>query len=104
MERLDAALGGPSKLLPCGPLRVRRVGLVTGGGGSVVEEAATTGIDTVLTGEAAHHVFLAAEEREINVFLCGHYATETLGIRALAAHLGSKFGLDWEFISHPSGL
>ena len=40
----------------------------------------------------------------INLLLAGHYATETFGVKALAAHVAKKFQLDWEFISLPTGL
>ena len=33
-----------------------------------------------------------------------HYLTETVGVKALAAHLQERFGLPWEFIDHPTGL
>ena len=62
------------------------------------------GIDTFITGEAPHWAAIAAEELGISLLLAGHYATETFGVKALAAHLGRKFQLDWEFISLPTGL
>jgi len=104
VERLDSVLGSPSKVLECGPLRARRIGIVSGGGGSLVVEAAEAGLDTLITGEGQHHNFLQAEDHGINVILAGHYATETFGVRSLARHLSQKFGLDWELIDHPSGL
>lgn len=102
--RLDALLGGRVKLVPGGPERVRRVGLITGGAGGSVLEAAALGLDTFISGEGAHHNFFDAEEGGINLLLGGHYATETWGVRALARHLEEKFGLEWSFIDHPTGL
>ncbi|HEX8904233.1 MAG TPA: Nif3-like dinuclear metal center hexameric protein, partial [Longimicrobiaceae bacterium] len=69
-----------------------------------IAAAAAAGLDAFLTGEARHHNFFDAEEGGINLLLGGHYATETWGVRALAAHLAEKFGLEWTFIDHPSGL
>ena len=40
----------------------------------------------------------------LNLFLGGHYATETFGVKALAAELAEKFGVPWEFLHHPTGL
>jgi putative NIF3 family GTP cyclohydrolase 1 type 2 len=40
----------------------------------------------------------------LNVIYAGHYATETLGVQALASHLGERFDLEWEFHDHPTGL
>ena len=32
----------------------------------------------------------------------GHYATERIGIQALARTLAEQFGLDWQFIDLPN--
>jgi putative NIF3 family GTP cyclohydrolase 1 type 2 len=40
----------------------------------------------------------------VNVIYAGHYATEQVGVQALAAHLAERFGLPWEFHRHPTGL
>jgi len=40
----------------------------------------------------------------VNVFYARHYATETVGIKALAEHLCAQFGLPWTFLDHPTGL
>ncbi|HLL45399.1 MAG TPA: Nif3-like dinuclear metal center hexameric protein, partial [Longimicrobiaceae bacterium] len=102
--RLDELLGGRVKMVPGGPERVRRVGVITGGAGSMVSAAAAARLDAFVTGEGAHHNYFDAEEGGINLFLGGHYATETWGVRALAAHLEERFGLPWSFLDHPTGL
>ncbi len=40
----------------------------------------------------------------MNVIYGGHYATETFGVKALAAHIEARFGLPWSFFDHPTGL
>jgi putative NIF3 family GTP cyclohydrolase 1 type 2 len=45
-----------------------------------------------------------AEELGINLLYGGHYATETFGVKALAAHLAKKFDLPWRFVDHPMPL
>lgn len=102
--RLDEVLARPVKLIPGGRERVRRVGVITGGAGGEVTAARAAGLDAFITGEGAHHHFFDAEEDGINLFFGGHYATEVWGVRALAAHLESRFGLPWTFIDHPTGL
>ncbi|MBB4636746.1 Nif3-like dinuclear metal center hexameric protein [Longimicrobium terrae] len=102
--RLDALLGVRVKLVPGGPERVRRVGVITGGAGGSVADAVAAGLDAFVTGEGAHHNFFDAEEGGINLLLGGHYATETWGVRALGKHLEEKFGIEWMFIDHPTGL
>jgi dinuclear metal center YbgI/SA1388 family protein len=101
---LTKVLGGAPRLLPFGPERVQRVGIVTGAGGSLIPQAAAAGLDTYITGEGQHWTFFDAEELGINVFFAGHYATETVGVRALAEHLSTKFALPWVFLDHPTGL
>jgi dinuclear metal center YbgI/SA1388 family protein len=103
-KRLECAVGGPVKLAPGGPPRVSRVGVVTGGAGELVTEAAALGCDTFVTGEGPHHTYTLAEELGVNLFYAGHYATETFGVKALAAHVARRFRLRWEFIAHPTGL
>lgn len=105
-QRLAATLGAasPPRLLPFGPARVRRVGIVTGAGGSLISEAAAAGLDSYVTGEGAHWTFFDAEELGVNVFYAGHYATETVGVRALAEHVAKTFSLPWVFLDHPTGL
>jgi putative NIF3 family GTP cyclohydrolase 1 type 2 len=43
-------------------------------------------------------------EQGIAVIYAGHYATETLGVCAVAERLARDHGLTWEFISAPTGL
>jgi dinuclear metal center YbgI/SA1388 family protein len=103
-RRLAEALDGPVTVVPGGSGKIRTVGLVTGGGGSFAGAAADAGLDALITGEAAHHQAIEALERGLDLFLGGHYATETWGVRALAQHLEERFGLPWSFIDSPSGL
>jgi dinuclear metal center YbgI/SA1388 family protein len=105
LERVSGAVGGGRvHWVPGGPPAVERVGVVTGAGGACVEEATRAGLDALVTGEGAHHHHFDAMEGGIHLFLAGHYATETFGVRALAAHLGERFGLPWDFVDQPTGL
>lgn len=102
--RLAAALGSPPRALAFGPERVRRIGIVTGAGGSLIPQAALAGLDTLVTGEGAHWTYFDAEELHLNVYYGGHYLTETFGVRALAGHIAERFSLPWTFLDHPTGL
>ena len=42
-----------------------------------------------------------AHEQGWNLYPCGHYATETWGVKALATAVSAEFGVKWEFI--PTG-
>ncbi|MBI4542038.1 MAG: Nif3-like dinuclear metal center hexameric protein [Gemmatimonadetes bacterium] len=102
--RLGELLGPLPRLLPGGPERVRRVGVISGGGGPMIRQAFDTGLDTFITGEGPHWTFFEAEELGLNAFFAGHYATETVGVKALGAHLAERFQIPWSFIDHPTGL
>jgi dinuclear metal center YbgI/SA1388 family protein len=102
--RLRRAVAGEVKLLPGGPTVCQRIGIVTGGAGGELAEAAAEGIDTFITGEGPHWSYALAQEFGMNVFYAGHYATEVFGVRALAAHLAARFRLPWVFLDHPTGL
>ncbi|NBR85373.1 MAG: Nif3-like dinuclear metal center hexameric protein [Verrucomicrobia bacterium] len=103
-NRLAQATGVMPKVLPGGPAECRRIGIVTGGAGAELKQAAVEGVDTFITGEGPHWTFALAEELGVNVLYGGHYATETFGVKALAAHLATKYVLPWDFLDHPTGL
>jgi dinuclear metal center YbgI/SA1388 family protein len=103
-RRLERALGGPVKLAPGGPAICRRIGVVTGGAGNELRQVADAGLDTFITGEGAHWTFGLAEELGLNLLYGGHYASETFGVKALAAQLARKFDVPWGFLDHPTGL
>ena len=84
--------------------KVKNVGVVSGGGWSAIYDAEKLGIDTLLVGEPSHSAYTLAEEMKVNLVFAGHYATETLGVKAIGAMLKKKFGLKTEFIDHPTGL
>jgi dinuclear metal center YbgI/SA1388 family protein len=102
--RLDELLQCRVRLIPGGRDRIERVGIVTGAGSDMIQEAITLGLDALVTGEGPHHTYFDAMEGGLNVYYAGHYATETWGVRALAQKLEAQFGLQWEFIDNPTGL
>jgi dinuclear metal center YbgI/SA1388 family protein len=85
--------------------RTRRWAICTGAGASseTLGEAVDSGIDTLIVGEGPHHTAVEAEELGVAVLYMGHYASETLGVRALGADLERTFGLPWSFVAAPSG-
>lgn len=102
-ETVEKALDSPADLLPFGPPRVRRVGIVSGEAGRFAEEAQRLGCDALVTGESSHSAYHLARDAGINVVYGGHYATETVGLRALERHLKKRFGISCKFIPAPTG-
>ncbi len=103
-QRLERALGAKPTVIPGGNEICKNIGIVTGGAGSDLKQAASEGVDTFITGEGPHWTYALAEDLGLNVFYAGHYATETYGVKALAAELAKKFKLPWKFLDHPTGL
>jgi dinuclear metal center YbgI/SA1388 family protein len=104
VARIDTLLGVHAMLIPGGREICSRVGVITGGAGSYIRAAHAAGLDAYVTGEGAHHTYFDAMELGVNVIYAGHYATETVGVKALAEHLSLAFGIPWEFHDHPTRL
>lgn len=104
IRKFRKAIDGSVKTFYFGPKSPKHVGIVTGGAGSEIYRVAEDGVDTFITGEAPHWAAVAAEELGMNLILGGHYATETFGVKALAAHLSERFKVPWEFLKFPTGL
>jgi len=103
-KRLYRATGVAPRIIPGGRNVCKRIGIVTGGAGTELKRVSDEGVDTFVTGEGPHWTYALAEELGLNVFYGGHYATETFGVKALAAELSKRFKLPWEFLDHPTGL
>lgn len=86
--------------------RTRRWAICSGAGaqGTTLREAYAGGIDTLIVGEGPHWSAVEAVERGLVILYAGHYATETFGVQALAAHLHERFGIPWTFLHDPTGL
>jgi len=104
LRKLEKSLGTRVRAFNFGPQKTKTIGVITGGAGAEIYLVAQEKIDTFITGEAPHWAAVAAEELGINLFLGGHYATETFGVKALAAHLSKRLNVPWTFIDCPTGL
>lgn len=83
----------------------RRWGICSGAGASAetLSEATALGIDTLIVGEGPHWTAVEAPELELVIIYAGHYATETLGVRALGEHVSQTFDIPWTFVDDPTG-
>jgi dinuclear metal center YbgI/SA1388 family protein len=98
--------GGDAHGTAYSPGRQTRTWAMCSGAGASAEtldEAAALGIDTLIVGEGPHWTAVDAPERGLVIIYAGHYATETLGVRALAQHLSDRFGVPWAFVPAPTG-
>ena len=77
-----------------GPEIIDDLFLITGGAGSQITEIHQLGGENFLTGEGTQWTVPYAEEKQMNYFLGNHYATETLGVKALADMIKTRFNLN----------
>jgi dinuclear metal center YbgI/SA1388 family protein len=82
----------------------RNIAFCSGSGNSAIKPMSAAGVDTLVTGELREEWFNRAQEEKLNLYLCGHYATEVHAVKALAAELAHKFKLPWEFIATDNPL
>ena len=87
-----------------GKKRIRKVGVITGGAASMVEDCKKYNLDAYVTGEPSHVFYHYNKEIGINVIFAGHYTTETLGVKALSKVLKEKFNIQTVFLHSPTGL
>jgi dinuclear metal center YbgI/SA1388 family protein len=100
----DLDTGGESvQALDFGPETIEEVAIVTGSGTDWIREAADAGVDALVTGEGKQAAYHEAREAGLNVFLAGHYATETFGVRALQ-EVVEGWGIETSYVDHPTGL
>ena len=90
--------------IECGSPVPREIAFCSGSGNSAVPALLPAGVDTLVTGELREEFFNRAQEEKLNLYLCGHYATEVHAVKALAAELARKFHLPWEFIATENPL
>jgi dinuclear metal center YbgI/SA1388 family protein len=98
VSRVRNAVDREPLVFAAGPERIRRAAVVTGGAARHLSEAAAEGYDVLITGEAAEPTMMTARELGIHFVGAGHYATERLGVQALAARIAERFRVDWEFV------
>jgi dinuclear metal center YbgI/SA1388 family protein len=101
-SRIAEVVGRAPVVYGHGPTPVRRVAICSGGAAGELLRAAHEGYDLYLTGEPAEPSLHNARELGIHFVAAGHYATETLGVQALAQRLAERFELEWEFLDVPS--
>ena len=74
------------------------IGICSGGAGDFAAEAKLIGRDRYVTGEASWGDVIAAENVGANMVCCGHYETETFGVKALAKALARSHKIKTKFI------
>ena len=101
---LEDTLHAKLTTLAFGKPQVSRIAVMSGHAGySTFAEALRHDIDLFIAGDNIE-IYQTAKDAGVNVIFAGHYATETLGVRALGEVLKEKFAVDIAFIDKPTGL
>jgi dinuclear metal center YbgI/SA1388 family protein len=106
-ETFAAQHGGAVRTAGMSPRRrTSRWAICTGAGADAetLHEATVKRVDTLIVGEGPHWTAVDAAERGIAILYAGHYATETLGVTALATRVSDAFGIPSIFIPAPTGF
>lgn len=97
-KRLKTLFPKTFQAIEYGSEHPKKIAILTGSGQSAIDSLQVNDIDTLITGELRQHHFNMAQELSLNLYPCGHYATETFGVKALAEKVSKEFGMDWCFI------
>jgi dinuclear metal center YbgI/SA1388 family protein len=101
---LNKKLNTACRVFRFGSDRIRSIGIISGGGGSILPEAVREQLDCFLVGEIDLAVYNAAKEYGMNLIAAGHYATETVGVRSLMPLVREAFGVETVFVNDPKAL
>jgi len=96
----------PVRTLTFGRDKIKKVACVTGQGAdfNYLKEAQIKNIDFYISGETSHPSFHYCQEQAMNLALCGHYQTETFGLKALMEHIKANFEVEVKFFDLPTGF
>ena len=92
-QRLQSVVDHPVLHCPGDASNLHRIGIVTGGGQSLLLDAAAAGCDVLITGEASEQTWHEAQESGCHCLAAGHHATESLAIHRLGAAIAEQFNL-----------
>ncbi|MFO7793003.1 MAG: Nif3-like dinuclear metal center hexameric protein [Candidatus Saliniplasma sp.] len=87
-----------------GDRKVKKVGIMTGKGGSAVSLAKEEGTDLFITGERSYMAYNEAIDMGLPLIMGGHYATEILGIQALMEKVEKEYNFECFWIDGRSDI
>ena len=95
---LEKALNRKPLVLGDASIKVERLAWCSGSAENFFEAAIAMGAQAYISGEATERTTHLARESEVPFLVCGHHATERLGIRALGDWIEEKHGLECIFV------
>ncbi|VVB61393.1 GTP cyclohydrolase 1 type 2 [uncultured archaeon] len=104
VSTLNSELSTKCKVLSFGKKNIRKIAVCSGGGNDEdFFEVLHENVDLYVSGDSID-VYSTAKDAKMNVIFAGHYASETIGMKALAKVLAKKFGVKTVFVDVPTGL
>ncbi len=97
-QRAHTLFGNMVGSVDAGKTTVRTVGVISGGAADEIAQAGAQGLDVYVSGEPKLMAWHLAREYGINAIFAGHYATETFGVKAVAAMLSQRMDVQTRFI------
>jgi dinuclear metal center YbgI/SA1388 family protein len=88
-----------AQILPFGKKTINTVGIISGGGQKMINQAISDNLDVFITGESTEPNFHLAREEELHFIAAGHHATETFGIKALTDYIAFNLKIAGEFVN-----
>ncbi|MGN1134133.1 MAG: Nif3-like dinuclear metal center hexameric protein [Oscillospiraceae bacterium] len=86
-EKIKNALGNKVvRYNDCGKM-LRKIGVCSGSGGSLLNDCLAKELDALITGDVKHDVFIDAHNRGLCVFDAGHFYTENIFYEHITAQL-----------------
>ena len=104
VSTLEKFCATKAQVLPFGPARIKRVGIVSGGAYSMLPQAIDQKLDLYVTGILDEPAYEWCREGKINCIALGHYHSEKCGIEALMKLTAKKFAVDTQFIDFKNPL
>jgi len=105
LAKVKKLFGSEVKIFKYGSAKIKKFGIVSGGGPYVFPEAIDKNIDVYMTGETAEWTESWAKEAGIHYIRLGHYNSEKFGVQALGAFIKKKFPkFEIKFIDIPNSL
>ena len=102
---IDKELNTESKVYGNLDKSISRIGIISGGPGSMgIEAAHDNNLDCLITGEIGHSNWHLINDLDLTVITAGHYRTEVPGVIAVMEEIQKKFDVDCEFVDLPTGL
>ena len=98
VRKLERVCGGKATVLPFGPQKVRTIGVVSGGGWSMIPDGVELGLDLFVTGALDEPAQELCREGQITCAALGHYNSEKIGVCALMELVKKQFDVEVEFI------